>query len=110
MTLREKQSEFLKAWAELVLYAFSLGYEPTPGDLFRDPRCPYGSKSSKHRRRLAGDLNLFIGGAYKTDAESHRPLGEWWEARGGIWGGRFGDDPATPKIEGNDANHYEWAD
>src|SRR3972149_3664515 len=102
MTQREKQSEFLKAWAELVLYAFSLGYELTSGDLFRDPRAPYGSKSSKHRRRLAGDLNLFIGGAYKKDAESHRKLGEWWETRGGIWGGRFGDDPATPQIEGVD--------
>jgi hypothetical protein len=48
--------------------------------------------------RLAIDLNLFDSdGTYLTDTEDHRRLGEWWEAQGGIWGGRF-----------NDGNHYEW--
>ena len=92
----------------LIDKAHALGLEVTGGDLFRDSRCPYGSKSSRHRSRLAIDLNLFDGTRYLTTAADHRELGEWWEAQGGIWGGRFGDDPTTPQIEGWDANHYEW--
>jgi len=118
MTLREKQSMFATKIAELILWV-NLGcddplsqtrFAVTLGDAYRDPRCPYGSKSSKHRRRLAVDLNLFIDGVYRTDADSHKRIGEKWESMGGIWGGRWGDDPATPMIEGRDANHYEWPD
>lgn len=108
MTLREKQSAFASAVAELIDKAISLGFDVTLGDAFRDPRCPYGSKSSKHRRRLAIDINLFKDGVYLDSTDAHRELGEWWESQGGIWGGRFGDDPVTPKIEGRDGNHYEW--
>jgi hypothetical protein len=97
VTLREKQSEFARAVPRLIDYAFSVGYEVTLGDAYRDPRAPYGSKSSKHRRRLAIDLNLFKNGVYLTTTEDHRELGEYWEKIGGIWGGRF-----------DDGNHYEW--
>lgn len=97
MSLREKQSEFARAVPRLIDYAFSVGYEVTLGDAYRDPRAPYGSKSSKHRRRLAIDLNLFKNGVYLTTTEDHRELGEYWEKIGGIWGGRF-----------DDGNHYEW--
>lgn len=95
--LRRKQVEFMKALPLLINKAFSLGYEVTGGDLFRDSRCPYGSKSSKHSRRLAVDLNLFKDGKYLTKTEDHEELGEYWEEIGGIWGGRF-----------EDGNHYEW--
>ena len=95
--LRGKQVEFMRAVPRLVDYAFSLGYEVTGGDLARDRRCPYGSKSSKHHRRLAIDLNLFLDGVYLTRTEDHEKLGAYWESLGGIWGGRF-----------NDGNHYEW--
>ena len=81
----------------LIDQAHSLGFEVTLGDCYRDPRCPYGSKSSRHRSRLAIDLNLFSGGHYLRRTEDHLPLGEWWESQGGIWGGRF-----------DDGNHYEW--
>lgn len=87
----------------LIDKAFELGFNVTLGDAYRDPRAPYGSKSSRHRVRLAIDLNLFkdVDGDgnpdYLTTTEAHRPLGEWWEAQGGIWGGRF-----------SDGNHYEW--
>jgi hypothetical protein len=97
VSLREKQSEFARAVPRLIDYAFSVGYEVTLGDAYRDPRAPYGSKSSKHRRRLAIDLNLFKNGVYLTTTEDHRELGEYWEKIGGIWGGRF-----------DDGNHYEW--
>ena len=97
MTLRQKQSEFARAVPRLIDAAHVLCFEVTLGDAYRDPRAPYGSKSSKHRRRLAIDLNLFKDGKYLTSTEDHRPLGEYWESIGGIWGGRF-----------DDGNHYEW--
>jgi len=97
MSLREKQSEFAKMVPKLINMAFELGYEVTLGDAYRDPRCPYGSTRSKHHRRLAIDLNLFKDGRYLTRTEDHKCLGEYWEALGGVWGGRF-----------DDGNHYEW--
>lgn len=97
--LRRKQTEFAKAVPQLIDAAFEMGYEVTLGDAYRDPRCPYGSKSSKHHRRLAIDLNLFRDGEYIKDHRGHNELGDFWESIGGIWGGRF-DDP----------NHYEWGD
>jgi len=97
MSLRKTQSEFAHVMASFILQVFEMGYEVTFGDAYRDPRCPYGSKSSRHRNRLALDLNLFYDGEYLTETEDHRPIGELWESLGGIWGGRF-----------NDGNHYEW--
>jgi len=81
----------------LIDKAIEMGFEVTLGDAYRDPRCPYGSKSSRHKVRLAIDLNLFRDGVYLSDTEDHAPLGIWWEEQGGIWGGRF-----------HDGNHYEW--
>lgn len=97
MSLRETQSEFARRVPLLIQFAFAIGYEVTLGDAYRDPRCPYGSASSRHKQRLAIDLNLFKDGQYLTDTDDHQPLGEFWEGLGGIWGGRF-----------NDGNHYEW--
>jgi hypothetical protein len=89
----------------LIDKAFALGYEVTLGDAYRDPRLfgqpgefkGYGTKSSKHKLRLAIDLNLFKDGKYLQETTDHKVLGEWWESQGGIWGGRF-----------KDGNHYEW--
>lgn len=107
MSLRSAQSKFAVMAANLILRARDMGYEVTLGDAYRDPRVfgavgipmGYGHSKSCHKLRLAIDLNLFVGGVFKTDTESHRPLGEWWEQQGGTWGGRF-----------QDANHYslEW--
>lgn len=97
MSLREKQSEFMRHVPRLIDKAHELGFEVTGGDLYRDPRAPYGSKSSRHKSRLAIDLNLFRDGRYLDKTADHKPLGVWWEQQGGIWGGRF-----------NDGNHYEW--
>ena len=99
------QVKFSKMAAELILYAISLGYQVTMGDAYRDPRLHgkvgekrgYGAANSYHKRRLALDLNLFRNGKYLTSTADHAPLGTWWEARGGTWGGRF----KTP-----DGNHY----
>lgn len=81
--------------ADLIIKADDLGYEVTFGDAYRDPRSPYGSEVSFHHKRLAIDLNLFIGGKYLSSSEAHKPLGLWWESIGGTWGGRW-----------DDGNHY----
>ena len=96
--LVDKQHQFMVMMAKLVIYADSLGYQVTGGDLYRDLRCHYGHTKSLHRMRLAVDLNLFINGDYQVDTLGHEPLGQYWESCGGSWGGRFGD-----------ANHYSLA-
>lgn len=103
MTLREKQSKFARMVADLIIQAYSMGYEVTLGDAYRDPRLHgdigikkgYGEAKSFHKPRLAIDLNLFKDGKYLDGTEYHKPLGEWWEQQGGTWGGRF-----------RDGNHY----
>lgn len=105
MTEREQQSKFAKMAAELILYAISLGYEVTLGDVYRDPRVHgafgvkggYGAAKSFHKKRLAMDLNLFRNGKYLPNTTDHAQLGAWWKSKGGTWGGDF----KTP-----DGNHY----
>ena len=50
-------------------------------------------QGSLHELCLAGHLELFDDGEYVSDTDTHRPLGEWWEAQHDLcrWGGRFGD-------------------
>lgn len=91
MTLRQKQSKFVKMVVLLITYAHSLGYEITFGDAYRDPRVKYGHPQSTHRSRLAIDLNLFIDGKYQQGKTGHDKLGEFWKVLGGSWGGDFGD-------------------
>jgi len=91
------QAEFAYNVPALISTATVLGFNITLGDAYRDPRCPYGHPNSKHKMRLAIDLNLFRHGVYLTETIDHEELGLWWEEQGGIWGGRF-----------NDGNHYSW--
>lgn len=91
ITLREKQSKFAVMVAELILWALKHGYQVTLGDAYRGPGCDYGHPYSLHKKRLAIDLNLFLGGKYLDKTEDHKPLGEYWESIGGSWGGRWGD-------------------
>lgn len=108
-TLRQNQSLFARKVASLIIHAEYLGYEVTLGDAYRDPRLHgamgekkgYGAAKSFHKQRLAIDLNLFKDGRLLEDTEEHRPLGEWWEAQGGTWGGRFKQP---------DGNHYSWGE
>lgn len=104
MTLREKQSRFIGMVGQLIAYAYSHGYEMTGGDLLSSPayRTAEGKQphraNSLHYEGLAIDLNLFKDGVFLRRTEDHRPLGEFWEAIGGSWGGRF-----------DDGNHYSLA-
>ena len=81
--------------AQLILWAYSEGYEVTLGHTLRCQDCPVGKSNSLHKEKLAIDLNLFKDGRYLSATEDHKPLGEFWESLGGTWGGRF-----------NDGNHY----
>lgn len=104
MTLREKQSLFVRLIARLIDKATELGFALTFGEAYRTPEQAalnaskgIGIKNSLHTLKLAIDLNLFKDGVYLPSSESHRPLGEWWEQQcdGCSWGGRF-----------KDGNHY----
>ena len=106
MTLGDKQRQFSRMIAELIITAYSMGYEITLGDAYRDPRVfgklgerkGYGRSTSLHKQRLAIDLNLFKDGRYLTTTADHAPIGEVWESMGGSWGGRY-----------DDGNHYSFA-
>jgi len=99
MTLREKQARFCRMTADLITYAFDMGYELTYGDAYRDPRVfgelgedlGYGHPNSNHKSRLAVDFNLFKDGVWLNGTRDFEFLGEYWEMNGGDWGGRFGD-------------------
>ncbi len=108
MTLREKQSEFARFVAHLVLEAERQGYAVTFGEAWRPPETAAlyakqgkGIARSVHIDRLAVDLNLFRDGQYLSDTETYRPLGEWWERQHELarWGGRF----SRP-----DGNHFSF--
>lgn len=101
MTLREARVNFSRAFAELVIHAFYLGFEAAFDEVTeriteKDPTSDH-MKHSLHHLGLAGDLILYKDGKYLSDTESYRVLGEWWEKEGRTlrlplrWGGRFGD-------------------
>lgn len=104
MTLRQKQSLFVRLVADLVKYATQRGYELTYGETYRTPeqailnaKAGKGIKNSVHCERIAVDFNLFRDGNFLPHSESHKPLGEYWESLHPLarWGGRF-----------QDGNHY----
>jgi len=64
MKLSEKQQQFTRMVADLILFAYEHGYGLTFGDAYRSPKVEYGHKNSLHRKRLAIDLNLFKDGKY----------------------------------------------
>jgi len=100
MTLREKQAHFTINIAYLIIWSYNQGYELTVGDCYRDIRCEYGHPKSLHRQRLAIDLNLFKDGAYLTNTEDYKPLGDYWKSLHALnrWGGDFKNNP--------DGNHF----
>lgn len=105
MKLQKKQALFVRMVSDLIRHAEKLGYELTFGEAYRPPetaelyaRQAKGISNSLHCERLAVDFNLFKDGVYLPRTVDHKPLGEYWEALGGTWGGRFGD-----------GNHYSLA-
>jgi len=90
------QWRFASLVAHLILEANRLGYNVTLGEAWRHPVMAAwyaargkGVRESFHTKRLAIDLQLFRDSVYLTSTEDYTPLGVWWEAQGGTWGGRF---------------------
>ena len=109
MRLSDAQKEFAyHVGCLLVHIAAKPGYSCTLGDAYRDPRVhgdvgekkSYSSSKSRHKQRLAIDLNLFYDDHYLTHTEAHRTFGEYWKGLhpDNAWGGDF-----TKK----DGNHYQ---
>jgi hypothetical protein len=99
MTLGQTQRFFARIVGELIVYAYSIGYELTLGDAWAKTGHKQGSN---HYIRLAIDLNLFKDGIYLAkglDMErGHGLLHDKWDELGG--GARIDED----------LNHYsmEW--
>ena len=107
MTLREKQSIFLKNVALLISWAFDNGFELTGGELqrTREQQEVYVNEglsktmNSQHLKKLAIDLNLFVNGKYQRNREAYRPLAEYWKS--------LHPDNVAGYDWGWDANHFE---
>jgi hypothetical protein len=104
-SLRSLQSLLVRCLGNLILYAYSRGYELTLGEGYiQSPRKTRDGNfvvdgvhmpSSLHYVKLAIDLNLFVRGEYVSDG-SHwawMDLGNFWERLDPAcsWGGRFHD-------------------
>ena len=119
------QAAFTHHVALLILRAASFGYACKVQEWNRDLETQRryvaegASKTmaSKHLDKIAVDLYLLKDGAILSpdpkspDAEHYRPLGEYWEALGGRWGGRFGLEDRSDAIQakqlGWDCCHFE---
>lgn len=94
ITLRQKQTRFVKYLGMLIDYAYSLpGVELTLGEgQVDDTAHSRHMVGSLHHVRLAQDLNLFVGGSYITgDHPVWHQLGTYWRLLDPLaaWGGDF---------------------
>ena len=107
MRLSDAQKEFsFHIGCLLVHIGKTPNHACTVGDFFRDPRVhghlgqkkSYSSANSRHKEKLAADINLFINDQYQTTTEAHKPFGEYWESLhpDNVWGGAW-----------DDGNHYQ---
>jgi hypothetical protein len=97
--LRQDQSKFLLDVSKLIQYADNNGLELTGGELYRTAyqqrrnilKGLSWTMKSKHMQRKAIDLFVFIDNKYKTDCDSYRKLGDYWESlsENNTWGGRW---------------------
>lgn len=92
----------LLAWANANSYKITFGeaYRTEEQQALYVQQGKSKTMNSRHRDRLAIDLNLFVNGEYKTDKESYKPLGEKWKSYDPecVWGGDWGWD----------ANHFQY--
>lgn len=107
MTLRERQSLFVRLVAKLIQFATERGYELTFAEAYRTPEQAKlnaangsGISNSLHTERLAIDFNLFRDGKWLSATEDFAPLGTYWRSLHPDcrWGGDFA------KLK--DGNHF----
>lgn len=94
-----QQNAFLKDVTILLQYAWSKGFVVTGGELYRtedQQRIYYETgrsrtMSSRHRKRLAIDLNFFLEGHLSMDKDTLQILGDFWESLNdrNRWGGNW---------------------
>jgi|SRR3990172_3695023 len=106
-SLTELQHKFALMVADLIQEAVRRGYNVALGEAHRTPeqarlnaKKGSGISNSLHCERLALDLILRKNGIYLTESYQYQELGEWWESKGGAWGGRF---------KRPDGNHFSLA-
>lgn len=122
MKLSEKQAAFCTMFARLVEKANELGTPFKVCEWHRtlETQRQYVASGrsktldSKHLDGLAVDIAIVVGGNIVENpkgevAPEYVALGKFWEEIGGRWGGRFGDHPATSRVEGWDGGHFEYA-
>jgi hypothetical protein len=118
VTLWEKQVMFTRMIADLIRFAGNQDILVALREVMRtdEQQRIYlatgrsKTRNSRHLVCLAADLVIYEhDGTVISDSNDSRYklLGLRWEEMGGRWGGRFGDDPTTEKIEGWDAGHFE---
>ncbi len=124
MSAREQQAAAEWRWARLVVFANAIGTPIVCLEWWRTKerqavlvaRGASRTMNSAHIIGMARDYcflaDLLDDGTLNYTADQYKALGEFWEEMSDdeyecIWGGRFGDNPATPKIEGWDAGHFE---
>lgn len=109
MNLGQKQKLFALNAAKLIIWANDRGWGITLGEAHRPPeqaalnaKTGAGISNSLHCKRLAIDLNLFLGDRWFTKSEDYRALGEYWKTLDPLncWGGDF----AKP-----DGNHFSMS-
>ena len=98
MRLLVKQSLFAGMAARQISHVQDHGYLCSFGECMRTPDAAAlnakqgdGIANSLHIIKLALDLNIFHQDGTPLDEVEWLALGEFWEALGGAWGGRFGD-------------------
>jgi hypothetical protein len=113
VTESEQQRLFAKLVGDLLVWIYysqaSMGWEITFGEAWRTPEQAaldaskgIGIAHSLHTERMAIDLNLWKNGAYTSNPEDYRPIGDYWKLLNPLcrWGGDF-------KIV--DADHFSLA-
>jgi len=120
MGLRRKQAAFWNMVGALLQYADSMNTPIVVLEWIRSrerqalmvARGASSTMNSKHLLGLAIDIaflsDIEDDGRINYVPDKYKILGLFWESIGGRWGGRFGDDPKTEKIEGWDAGHFEF--
>ena len=111
MSSSDKQFEFIKDVALLILHVSNKGWKVTGGELFRTPEQQKiyldsgksKTMNSKHLQKLAIDLNFFKpNGDLTYNKEELQWIGDFWESLSdkNKWGGNwesFVDTPHFPR-------------
>jgi hypothetical protein len=93
-----KQRLFARLYPQLVMRAWTMGYEVVLGEIFRGPGevrrladLGKGHPKTLHARCLAGHVYLFRDGVFLRETEDYQALGRWWTQQHLLcrWGGDF---------------------